>query len=97
MLQAKPNIVGPFSIMQWVGPLACQLNLGTCYSQMHPIFYISFLKPFYAGGDGYPHPTAVYIKDEQEWEVSGILYYKGSSTKRKYLVAYLGYNKSKAC
>ena len=31
------------------------------------------VKPFHAGGDGYPYPTAVYVKDEQEWEVSGIL------------------------
>ena len=27
-----PRFVDPFSIVQWVGPLAYQLNLGTCYS-----------------------------------------------------------------
>ena len=36
----------------------------------------------------YPYPTAVYIEDEQEWEVSGILWHKGPGARRKYLVAY---------
>ena len=44
--------VRPF--FQWVGLLAYQLSLGTHYSQVYPIFYISLLKPFHAGGDGYP-------------------------------------------
>ena len=61
-----PGFVGPFSIVQWVGPLALQLNLGNCYSQVHPIFYVSLLKLFNAAGDGYLHPTVVYIKDKQE-------------------------------
>ena len=57
--------VGPFSIVQWAGPLAYQLNLGTCYIQVHPIFYISPLEPFCVGGYGCPHPTAVYVEDER--------------------------------
>ena len=44
--------MGPFSIVQWGGALAYWLNLGTTYSQVHPIFYISLLKPFRASGDG---------------------------------------------
>ena len=54
-----PHFVGTFSIIQWVVPLAYWLNLVTCYSQVHPIFCVSFLKPFHACGDRYPHPTAV--------------------------------------
>ena len=61
-----PRFVGPFSILKGVRPLAYQLNLGTCYNQVHPIFHVSLLKPFCAGGDGYLHPTAVYVIDEQE-------------------------------
>ena len=61
------------------------------------MFYVSLIKLFCAVGDGYPHPTAVYVKDKQEWEVSGILRHKGSSRKRKYLIAYSGYDESKAC
>ena len=45
----------------------------------------------------YPHPTAVYVKDEQKWEVSRILWHKGLGARRKYLVAYVGYDKSEAC
>ena len=74
-----------------------RLNLGSHYSQVHPIFHVSLLKPFCAGGDGYPHPTAVYVEDEQEWEVSGILWHKRSGGKRKYLVAYAGYDEYEAC
>ena len=84
------SFVGSFSIVQRVGPLPYSLNLGTNYSQVHPIFHASLLKPFCAGANGYPHPTAVYIEDEQEWEVSGILWYKGSGGKKRYLVAYSG-------
>ena len=69
-IKLAPRFVGPFSTVQWVGPLAYQLNLGTPYIQVHPIFYISLLKLFNAGGDEYPHPIALYTKDEQEWEVS---------------------------
>ena len=53
--------------------------------------------PFCAGGDGYLHPTGEHLEDEQEWEVSGILKHKGSGAKRKYLVVYAGYDKSKTC
>ena len=77
--------------------MAYRLNLGTYYSQVYLIFYVSLLKPFNAGDDGYPYPTAVYVKEEQEWEVSGIFQHKGSNGKRKYLVAYSGYNESDAC
>ena len=76
--------------------MAYQLHLENHYGQVHPIFHISLLKPFRAGGDGYPHPTAVYIENKQEWEVSGILRHKGSSAKRKYLVAYAELNDSEA-
>ena len=63
---------------------------------MHLIFYISLLKSFHAGGNGYSHPTALYIEDEQKWEVSGIPQHKGSGKIRKYLVVYLGYNESES-
>ena len=33
----------------------------------------------------------MYVEDEQEWEVSGILRHKRSGARRKYLVAYSGY------
>ena len=61
-----PYFVGPFSIVYWVGPLAYWLNLGTCHSQVHLIFYISLFKPFYTGFDGYLNPMAVYVEDEHE-------------------------------
>ena len=44
-----PRFVGPFSIVEWIGPLANQLNLGTQYSQICPIVRISLLKTFRAG------------------------------------------------
>ena len=59
--QLLPRFVSPFSIVQWVGPLAYWVKLGTHYSQVHPIFHISLFKPICAGGDGYPYPTAVYV------------------------------------
>ena len=55
-----------------------------------------FLSLFLQVGTGHPHPTAVYIEDEQEWEVSGILRYKRSGGRRKYLVSYSVYDEFKA-
>ena len=57
---------------------------------------MSLLKPFFAGGDKYPHPTAVYVDDKQEWEVSGVLWQKRSRAIKKYLLAYSGCNESEA-
>ena len=76
-----PHFVGPFSIIQCVEPVVYWMNLETRYNWLHAIFHISLFKPLCAGGDGYPHWTAVYIKDKQEWVVSGILIQKGSGTK----------------
>ena len=71
--------------------------MGTCYSKGYLIFQISLLKPFYAGGDGYSNPTAVYVEVEQVWEVGGELQHKGPGGRRKHLVAYSGYDESEAC
>ena len=60
-----PHYMGPFSIVQWVGPLYYQPKLGTHYSQVYLIFHVSLLKRFHAGGDGHLHPTAVYVEDEK--------------------------------
>lgn len=92
-----PRFVGPFQITERIGPLAYHLDLGTRYHRVHPVFHVSLLKPFRAGGDGYPHPTAAYVEDEVEWEVSGILRHKGRGQGRRYLVTYTGYDESEAC
>ena len=42
------------------------------------------------------HPIAVYVEDEQEWEVSGILCHKGSGGRRKYLDIYSEFDEFKA-
>ena len=83
-----------FSIIQWIGPFAYWLNLGTLYGLVYPIFNISLLKPFCSGGNRYLHPVAVYVEDEQKCKVSGILRYRGSGKRRKYLVAYSRCNAS---
>ena len=70
--------------------------MGNCYSQIDSIFHVSLLKPFHTGGDGYLHPTAVNIKDEQEWEVSGILKHKQLGEKRNYPIVYAGYDEYEA-
>ena len=67
------RFVGPFSIVQGVVSLTYQLNLGIFYSQVHTIFHVSLFKLFNTGVDRYPHPASMCDKDEQKWEVSGIL------------------------
>ena len=57
-----PQFVGPFPIVQWVGPLAYWLNVGIFYRQVHLIFHVSLIKPFCAVCVGYWHPSeGVYV------------------------------------
>ena len=91
-----PRFVGPFSIVQQVGPVAYWLHLGILYRQIHPISHVSLFKPLSVVFVGNLHPIALYIDNKQEWEVSRILKHNGSGGRRKYLVAYSEYDESRA-
>ena len=72
-LKLQPRVVGPFVVQAKVVRLAYQLNLGTRYARTHPIFHISLLCRYHAGGDGHAISTPITIQDEQEWAVDQIL------------------------
>ena len=67
------GFVGPFVFQTKVGRLAYRLNLGTRYGRIHPVFYISLLCRYHAGGDRQAISTPITIQYEQEWPVDQIL------------------------
>jgi len=68
--------IGPYTILEKVGSRAYKLDLPATV-KIHPVFYISFLKPT-AGIEPIPRhnqppPPPVVIQEQQEWEVEKVL------------------------
>ena len=38
-----PNFVGPFEILEWIGPVAYRLALPPSLSHVHDVFHVSVL------------------------------------------------------
>ena len=55
------RFVGPFVVQDKVGRHAYQLNLGTRYTRTHPVFYVSLLHRYHAGGDKRAISTHIMI------------------------------------
>ena len=46
----SPRYIGPYKVLEWVGPVACRLALPPSLSGVHTIFHVSMLKRYH--GDG---------------------------------------------
>lgn len=44
-----PRYIGPFKIIKWVNEVAYELDLPK-YLEIHPVFPVSLLKPYYNSG-----------------------------------------------
>ena len=69
----KARFIGPFKIVKLVGPVACNLELGSRLKGVHDIFHVSLLKQYEAGGDGVAPPEPIVIDGDTEFEVEHIL------------------------
>lgn len=89
--------IGPFQISKLIGTNAAQLNLGSSYSRLHPVFNVSLLTPYVnpsLGGrpvSAAPSPLSPLSVLIHQWAyVSGILDYRNrSKTRHKYLLRWL--------
>lgn len=88
-----PKFIGPFKIIECIGPAAYKLDLPTLYSRLHPTFHVSLLEEYIAGPGKDPEmfpsgelPELSEDDEEQEWEVEGILDHKQDRGTRKYLI-----------
>jgi hypothetical protein len=63
-----PKWIGPFEVVQVVGPVACKLkmNPGWC---VHPVFHVSLLEPYRESGRVQPPPPPMEMEGALEYEV----------------------------
>jgi Chromo (CHRromatin Organisation MOdifier) domain len=89
--------LGPFDIINQVGPLSWTLRLLTTMHAVHPVFYVSMLEPStpnFVPNYIQPPPPPVIIDEEPEYEISKILdskLDKRRACKLLYLVQWSGY------
>ncbi len=69
----KPRFVGPFEVVACVGPSSYRLNLQGRYATVHPVFHVSYLSPWSAGGSAAEPPLPIVQAGQQEWEVEAVL------------------------
>ena len=87
-----PRWVGPFKVLQRVGAAAYKLDLAGRFSQLHPTFHVSYLKPHIPGGTSGTPPEPVELEGQLEYEVAGIKAHRQRGRRREFLVQWLGYS-----
>ena len=88
-----PKYVGPFEVVQEVGPVAYRLAMNPSW-RIHPVFHVSLLEPYRADGRVQPPPPPIEMEGNLEYEVETILdhRYRGTrNRKASYLVVWKGY------
>ena len=86
-----PRWVGPFQVVQWVGPVAYRLDLLSSV-RIHPVFHVSLLRPFRGDGSSRPPPT-LSLEGEEEFEVERILDHRQVGRREiQYRIRWSGYD-----
>jgi hypothetical protein len=90
-----PKWVGPFKVVERVGKVAYKIELPPNLSKMHNVFHVQLLKPYRDDGRVRPPPPPIEIDDSLEYEVERVLdardTKRGKTTRKEYLVKWLGY------
>ena len=61
---------------------------------MHPVFHVSLLRRYHAGGDGVEPPEPVVVDDEDQYEVETILQHRRHHGELEFLIRWKGFDAS---
>ncbi|KAJ9526649.1 hypothetical protein QJQ45_017586, partial [Haematococcus lacustris] len=90
-----PRFIGPFKVLEHVGPVAVRLDLPPAMARMHPVFHVALLRPYTSE---HPHlpPPVDWLDEAPLYEVEKLLAHRGvrAGRARGYLVKWLGYDDS---
>ncbi|KAJ9533254.1 hypothetical protein QJQ45_018376 [Haematococcus lacustris] len=90
-----PRFIGPFKVLEHVGPVAARLDLPPAMARMHPVFHVALLRPYTSE---HPHlpPPVDWLDEAPLYEVEKLLAHRGvrAGKARGYLVKWQGYDDS---
>jgi hypothetical protein len=92
-LKHLPKWIGPFEVVQVVGPVAYKLKMNPGW-RVHPVFHVSLLELYREDGRVQPPPPPVEMEGALEYEVESILKHRFRGIKHPkafYKVAWKGY------
>ena len=85
-----PKWLGPFSVLECVGPVAVRLQLPDSMSRVHPVFHVSMVKPYVEGSRAQPLPPPPVVMDGEEWyNVQAILSHRWAKSGHRHALQYL--------
>ncbi|KAJ9517363.1 hypothetical protein QJQ45_016735 [Haematococcus lacustris] len=71
-----PRFIGPFKVLEHVGPVAVRLDLPPAMARMHPVFHVALLRPYTSE---HPHlpPPVDWLDEAPLYEVDKLLAHRG--------------------
>ena len=83
--------IGPFPIIDTWGTNAYKLQLTPKYRELHPVFHVSLLEPYYDRAGQPKPPDPILVDEELEWTINQILKERTYRKQKQYLVRWKGY------
>ncbi|KAJ9522142.1 hypothetical protein QJQ45_005142 [Haematococcus lacustris] len=82
-----PRFIGPFKVLEHVGPVAVRLDLPRAMARMHPVFHVSLLRPYTSE---HPHlpPPVEWLDEAPLYEVEKLLAHRGVRAVRPETTTY---------
>ncbi|KAJ9516908.1 hypothetical protein QJQ45_027301 [Haematococcus lacustris] len=71
-----PRFIGPFKVLEHVGPVAVRLDLPQAMARMHPVFHVSLLRPYTSEHLHLPPPVE-WLDEAPLYEVEKLLAHRG--------------------
>ena len=81
--------MGPFKVLQKIGPVAYRLELPVRWSTVHPTFHVSLLRPW--RGRMPEKPPPILVDGCEEFEIGSIVAHQDSRRGRRYKVKWARY------